>query len=85
MTKFRKINLENLGNESSLKKTKFTKVITGGYEVEETDLMPSVYKNVVHIGNDVIYGDVFIAYDSDPDYFTIYFGEAGDEFKNNGE
>lgn len=85
MTKFRKINLENLGNKKSLKKTKFTKVITESYDVEETDLMPSVYKNVVHIGNDEIYGDVFIAYDGNPNIFTIYFGEAGDEFKNNGE
>ncbi len=85
MTKFRKIDLKNLGDKSSLKKTKFTKVITENYDAEETDLLPSVYKNVVHIGKDVIYGDVFIAYDGNPNIFTIYFGEAGDEFKDNGE
>lgn len=80
MTKFRKIDLENLGNKSSFKKTKFTTVITESYNVEETNLPPSAFKNVVHIGKDEIYGDVFIAYDDDPNIFTIYFGEAGDEF-----
>lgn len=85
MTTFKKLDLRNLGNKSSSKKTEFTKFITGGYDVEETNMLPSEYKNVIHIGRDHVYGDVFIAYDSDPDYFTIYFGEAGDEFKNNGE
>ena len=85
MTIFRKIDLKKLGDEGTSKKTKFTKVVINSYDVEETNTSPSEYENVVHIGRDRVYGDVFIAYDDNPNNFTIFFGEAGDEFENNGE
>ena len=50
MTIFRKIDLKKLGNEGTSKKTKFTKVIADSCDVAETNISPSEYENVVHIG-----------------------------------
>lgn len=84
MTTFRKIDLGNLDNKSSSKKTRFTKFITT--EGVVTSLFtPTNFINVIHIGSDCSYGDVFVAYDNDPNNFRLFFGEAGDEFKDNGE
>lgn len=84
MTKFRRINLEQ-SNKKHPKKTVFNHYVTSNLEVETVTTSPNNWKVVVHIGTDKEYGDVFIVYDDSPDRFTIYFGEAGDEFENNGE
>ena len=84
MTSFRSIDLGSTGKKSK-KKTTFSKLITEDFKVIEANVAANEYDNIVHLGVDKVYGDVFIAYDSNPHDFTIFFGEAGDEFKDNGE
>ena len=84
MTNFIKLDLRNLGNKSSSKKTEFTKFITIK-GVIASSFSPTNFINVIHIGSDCDYGDVFVAYDNDPKNFRLFFGVAGDEFENNGE
>ena len=85
MTSFRRINLEKEANNSKPKQTKFHSYIDENYMIKKSDgIYPEDHKVVIHIGYDEVYDDVFIAYD-DPSNFTIYFGEAGDEFENTGE
>ena len=40
---------------------------------------PSDFINVEFIGHDRQYGDVFKAWNDDPQQFTLYFGTKGDE------
>ena len=84
MTKFRRINLEQ-SNKKHPKKTVFNHYVTSYLNIASAKNPPDDYEVVIHIGTDKEYGDVFIVYDDSPDRFTIYFGEAGDEFENNGE
>ena len=85
MTSFRRINLEKEVQVTEPKRTTFHSLVSKQSISQIAKLSPKDYKNVVYIGNDISYGDVFIAYNDDPTAFTIYFGEAGDEFKDNGE
>lgn len=41
---------------------------------------PKNYDNVIFIGHDSLYGDVFKCYYNDPNHFVLCFGEKGDEF-----
>ena len=84
MTTFKKLDLKKLGDKGTSKKTRFTKFITIE-GVVTSSFTPTHFINVIHIGSDCSYGDVFIAYDNDPSNFRLFFGEAGDEFKDNGE
>lgn len=66
------------------KSTKFRKKLTGDLLIENNpgiDYDPEHYKNIVHIGKDIMYGDVFKAYDEDESNFTLFFGKKGSEFK----
>ncbi len=78
MTKFS--TLDNKKKE--VKKTVFK--ITLGTDLQglKTELTPYDYKNVLHLGYDIYYKDVFKCWNNDPNDFTIYFGEKGDEFDN---
>ena len=77
VTKF--ISLEN---KKESKKTVFKKYITSNSSVEKAISEPSCYDNVLHIGYDKDYGDVFKAWnDNSPNDFVIYFGAKGDEFE----
>lgn len=49
-------------------------------DVEETDISPTYWNNVLWIGKDEDYGDVFKCWDNDPTVFTLFFGTKGDEF-----
>ena len=84
MTNFRKINLSTNQSVKEQQKTVF-KSFVATTRIEVAIQQPVNYKNIIHIGKDVAYGDVFIAYDDNPTNFRIYFGKAGDEFKNNEE
>ncbi len=42
---------------------------------------PDNYDNIVYLGNDVVYGDVFKAFDNGSNNFTIFFGDKGFEFE----
>lgn len=47
---------------------------------EATLTKPTDFLNVLHIGYNKTYGDVFKCWDDDKKDFTLYFGEKGDEF-----
>ena len=47
---------------------------------ETTDTTPCDYDNVLHIGFDTKYGDVFKCWDDDSGEFSLYFGIKGNEF-----
>lgn len=63
------------------KKTVFEKYVDGCLAINATPWRPDEFKNVLHIGNDNNYGDVFKVWDDDENDFFIFFGTAGDEFK----
>ena len=64
-----------------VKKTVFTHFINSKIEISENiAFQPKNYENVLHIGYDKIYGDVFKAWKNEHDNFVIYFGTKGDEF-----
>ena len=61
------------------KETIFTKVVynNGGGDTIKT---PKNYKNILHIGRDEWYGDIFKCWNEDINCFTLHFGIKGDEF-----
>ena len=63
-----------------VKETVFTSFV-GLDSIVRSTLKPSDYKNVLHIGYDRHYGDVFKCWDNNINEFTLFFGTAGDEFK----
>ena len=80
MTKFKVLQDDNSKEE---KKTVFNHIVSHNgltdYEVALTK--PEEWDNVLHLGFDSIYGDVFKVWnDTDNSDFTLYFGEKGDEF-----
>ena len=63
------------------KETVFTKIINSNISIEKaTTIKPTDFLNILHIGADRCYGDVFMAWDDDKENFTLLFGEKGDEF-----
>lgn len=78
-TKFTTLSSET----KKLVKTVFTSYITFEKKISVTDdrQTPDSYDNVLYLGHDGIYGDVFKAWYDDDDNFFIFFGIAGDEFK----
>jgi hypothetical protein len=75
-TKF--MTLDSLKSEK--KETVFTHYVNGCLQIAEGGIDPQNFKNVLHIGRDDVYGDVFKAYDEKENKFTIAFGTKGDEF-----
>ena len=74
----------SLDNKQTVKKqTTFTHYINEDKEIQKTTLCkPSDWNNILHIGTDKYYGDVFKAWDNGKENdFTIFFGEKGDEFE----
>ena len=67
--------------EPKKKKTVFTHYINAYKEIKKPSTMATDFENVLLIGRDKYYGDVFKVWDNDPNDFAIYFGEAGDEFE----
>ena len=63
------------------KETVFKNIINTEFEIVDTMLTPRNFDNVLHIGKDMYYGDVFKCWHSKSDVFYIIFGTAGDEFK----
>ena len=72
--------LEPKQEEKEVKKTVFKKFLTSYFIVRKPSIKPKSWGNVKLIGRDNMYGDVFIAWEDDPNDFGIYFGTAGDEF-----
>ena len=68
------------GQKSKKKQTVFTHGVGDDLKIGEASFEPTDFLNVLHIGLDVTYGDVFKAWDSNENKFVIFFGTAGDEF-----
>ena len=61
--------------------TVFTHLIDRNINISEKPIFqPRSFENVLHLGCDINYKDVFKCWDSNPNKFTIYFGTKGDEF-----
>ena len=63
------------------KKTVFKYYLNSCMVIEKTESQPFNWENVLYIGHDPVYGDVFKCWDNEKDIFTLFFGEVGDEFK----
>lgn len=68
--------------KKEVKETTFNKYIDHNFEISPSNSKPTNYLNVLYLGHNLIYGDVFKAWDKDPECFMILFGEKGDEFNN---
>ncbi len=77
------LTLDNLTSNNQPKQTKFTHYIDSDKMVEKAlNRSPNYWDNVLFIGHDKCYGDVFKCWDNGyEDNFIIFFGEKGDEFK----
>lgn len=85
-TKF--MTLDNMSKQPAIKRTVFTHVLNirgiNNNEIynSETEDTPGQWNNVLLIGSDETYGDVFKCWDDGGENnFTIYFGVKGDEFE----
>ena len=79
VTKYKTLNKETRDK----KKTIFTKFVNSDLEIVEVSTAPETWGNVLHIGFDRRYGDVFKVWDDNSERdFVIVFGEKGDEFDN---
>lgn len=64
------------------KKTVFNKIVTGNLEIAVVEYAtPDSYLNILYLGHDNDYGDVFKCWDHDENDFAIIFGEKGNEFE----
>ena len=63
------------------KETVFTHFVNSEMEIKSTpNYQTADFENVLHIGCNKRYGDVFKCWISNPNDFIIYFGTKGDEF-----
>ena len=77
MTKFISIDKDT----QEKKETVFTHSIQSTLkDIIEVNIKATEYKNVMHLGYDNIYKDVFKAWDNNPNNFTLFFGTKGNEF-----
>ena len=65
---------------SEKKETVFTHCVNSELKIDTFSLQPKNFLNVLHIGYDETYGDVFKAWGDHENMFTICFGTKGDEF-----
>lgn len=80
MTKFSTLDRK----KKEVKKTTFRYYINENLEIGASRTTPESWDNVLHIGYDRVYGDVFKVWSDhhEEDTFIIMFGEKGDEFDN---
>ena len=80
MTKFMTLNSVN---KEVKNKTVFKQILTEDLNVVNIVTVPSDWDNVLYLGYDGHYGDVFKAWnDGDSCQFTLFFGTKGDEFED---
>ncbi len=74
MTKFKNLKLTE-GDRS----TEFFEYLDAAKQIQTASVDPEDFEEVIHIGYEPDYGDVFIC-TSNRERFTILFGKKGDEF-----
>lgn len=82
MTKFMNIPIIPTveDKKKEFKPTVFTHYIDSDKTVRTSKNNANEYQNVIWLGDDKIYGDIFKAWnDKFPNNFTIFFGVKGDE------
>lgn len=73
----------NLDSKTKSKKTVFTKAVSKDLTgIVDTSAKPEDFENVLHIGYDSKYGDVFKCWNIHEHIFLIFFGTKGDEFNS---
>lgn len=78
MTKFMTLGY----SKKTVKKTVFKTLLDDSFKIVDASKQPENYSNVLFLGHDESYGDLFKAWDDDKNDFAIYFGEKGDEFND---
>lgn len=80
MTKF--IDKTKDNSVKTPKQTVFEKYLEDDMTIKDNSDGSSVesWGTIEFIGSDLSYGDVFKAYDSNANTFTLFFGVKGDEF-----
>ena len=78
MTKFMTLGY----SKKTVKKTVFKTLLDDSFKIVNASVQPENYSNVLFLGHDESYGDLFKAWDDDKNGFDIYFGEKGDEFND---
>lgn len=78
MTKFMTLGY----SKKTVKKTVFKTLLDDSFKIVNASVQPENYSNVLFLGHDESYGDLFKAWDDDKNDFAIYFGEKGDEFND---
>lgn len=69
-----------LDNKQSKKETIFTHLVGTDKKPIDVSEKASQWENVLHLGRDTHYGDVFKAWENeDEDGFCIFFGVKGNE------
>lgn len=66
--------------ENNRKKTIFEYCLGVDMTLEDAQTQPQDWDNVLHIGEDTIYGDVFKCWNDGVNGFYIFFGKIGNEF-----
>lgn len=80
MTKY--VTLKNQEKPKRIK-TAFNRILTDALLVVSCDKDPKSYDNVLFLGHDINYGDLFKAWDDgNEEDFCLYFGVKGDEFND---
>lgn len=69
-------------HRDGIKETVFKKVVIYDGKTQESLIPADEWDNVMFIGHDRFYGDVFKTWDEGSDDFTLYFGKKGDEFND---
>ena len=78
MTKFMTLGY----SKKTVKKTVFKTLLDDSFKIVNASVQPENYSNVLFLGHDESYGDLFKAWNDDKNNFAIYFGEKGDEFND---
>ena len=63
----------SLDSKTETKKTVFTHFLDTDRTAQTTDISPNDFGNVLHIGHDSDYGDVFKCWSNNHTNFTIFF------------
>ena len=71
---------EYISRATTVKKTQFTRELNNKMLCTTTTDTPDMFAYVEHIGFNVDYGDLFLAWQDNRNEAVLYIGTKGDEF-----